>query len=149
MIGPVHVVCPHCDAVNRVPPERPLQAAKCGTCHKPLFTGAPLPVDGARFDRHLSRNDVPVVVDFWADWCAPCHAMAPVYARVCRDTEPAMRFLKLDTDKNPEIAARYAIRGIPTLIVFDQGKAVATRAGASDAASLKGWLAPFLRSAPA
>ena len=135
-----HFVCPHCAAVNRVPAARPAREAKCGACHKPLFSGHPSAATTATFARHIGRNDIPVVVDFWAEWCGPCKMMAPVYERVAAELEPAMRFLKVDTEAEPELAARYGIRGIPTLMVFRGGKLVAQRAGAMDAASLRAWL---------
>jgi thioredoxin 2 len=135
-----HIVCPHCDGVNRVPVGKPSAAAKCGVCHKPLFTGHAVPVNAASFDKHIARNGIPVVVDFWAEWCGPCKAMAPFYERVAGELEPEMRFLKLDTDLAPELSARYAIRGIPTTIVFRGGREAARRAGAMDATALRSWL---------
>jgi thioredoxin 2 len=136
-----HIVCPHCAGVNRVPAGKPAAEAKCGVCHKPLFTGHAIPVTAASFDKHVARNDIPVVVDFWAEWCGPCKAMAPYYEQVARELEPAMRFLKLDTDRAPEVSARYGIRGIPTLIVFKDGKEAARHVGATDASTLRAWLA--------
>jgi thioredoxin 2 len=135
-----HIVCPHCDAVNRVPAAKPAVEAKCGVCHQSLFTGHPSAATTANFARHVGRNDVPVVVDFWAEWCGPCKMMAPVYERVAGELEPGLRFLKVDTEREPELANRYGIRGIPTLMVFRNGKPVAQRAGATDAESLKAWL---------
>ena len=135
-----HIVCPHCDAVNRVAAGKPAAEAKCGVCHKPLFSGHPSPMATSRFDKHLTRNDVPVVVDFWAEWCGPCKMMAPVFERVAGEIEPAMRFLKVDTEAEPQLAARYGIRSIPTLMVFRQGQPVAQRAGAMDPATLRTWL---------
>jgi thioredoxin 2 len=135
-----HIVCPHCDAVNRVPAGKPAAEARCGVCHQPLFSGHPSAVRTASFGKHIGRNDVPVVVDFWADWCGPCKMMAPVYERVTAEVEPDMRFLKVDTEREPELATRYNIRSIPTLMVFRGGKIVARRAGAVDAGSLRAWL---------
>jgi len=138
-----HIVCPACGGTNRVAAGKPLAAARCGKCHADLFAGQPASVDAAIFDRQVTRSDVPVVVDFWADWCGPCHAMAPSFAAAARELEPKLRFLKLDTEAEPQVAARYNIRGIPNLIVFKHGKVLAQRAGAMDARSLKAWLAPF------
>lgn len=138
-----HIVCPNCGGVNRVPAEKALVDARCGRCHEPLFEGAPANVDASVFDRQITRSDVPVVVDFWADWCGPCHAMAPSFEAAARQLEPRMRFLKLDTEAHPDIAARYNIRSIPNLIVFRHGSVVAQRAGAMDARSLAAWLAPY------
>jgi thioredoxin 2 len=139
-----HVVCPHCDSVNRLPLARNARTANCGKCHKPLFTGQPLPASTAGFLKQIERNDIPVVADFWADWCGPCHAMAPAYARVAAELEPAMRFLKVDTEAEPSLAAKYQIRSIPTLIVFRNGRILAQRAGAMDAGTLRAWLGQYV-----
>ncbi len=141
MAEATHIVCPHCEGVNRIPAGRDASAAKCGVCHKPLFEGHPTAVTAAAFDRHVGRNDIPVVVDFWAEWCGPCRAMAPAYERAAAAFEPNVRLLKLDTEAAPEIAQRYGIRGIPTLMVFRNGKVVAQQAGAMNDAMLRDWLA--------
>ena len=135
------IVCPHCSGVNRIPDGKSAAEANCGVCHKPLFTGHPAAASTEAFDKHIQRNDIPVVVDFWAEWCGPCKMMAPVYERVAAEVEPKMRFLKVDTDREQALAQRYGIRGIPTLMVFRGGKPVAQRAGAVDASTLKAWLA--------
>ena len=140
----IHIVCPSCGSTNRIAAGKPLIDGKCGKCHEPLFDGQPAPVDAATFDRHITRSDVPVVVDFWADWCGPCHAMAPSFEQAARDLEPKLRFLKLDTEAEPAITARYNIRGIPNLIVFKHGKILAQQAGAMNATALKAWLAPYI-----
>src|SRR5687767_9712727 len=97
----LHVVCPHCDARNRLPGERLAEGPKCGRCQAALFAGEPLALDGARFDKHLAGSDLPLIVDFWAAWCGPCRAIAPVFARVAAELEPRARFIKIDVDANP------------------------------------------------
>jgi thioredoxin 2 len=134
------IVCPHCTAINRVPADRPAEKAKCGACHNPLFGGKPVAVSAQGFATHLRRNDLPVVVDFWAEWCGPCKMMAPAYERVAAELEPHVRFLKVDTEAEQQLAAEYNIRSIPTLMLFRGGRVVAQRAGASDAASLRDWI---------
>jgi thioredoxin 2 len=134
------IVCPHCGSINRVPDNKPARAAKCGRCHQALFTGAPVAATSESFDRHIRHNTIPVLVDFWAEWCGPCKMMAPVFERAARELEPAVRFLKLDTEAAADIAARYNIRSIPMLILFRNGAIVAQRAGAVDARTLRGWL---------
>ena len=135
-----HVVCPSCGAVNRIPPGRPADQAKCGSCHRPLFTGAPIPVDAKNFDRHLTRNDIPLVVDFWAPWCGPCRAMAPAFERAAQALEPGYRFLKVNTEEEPELAGRYGIRSIPTLMLFSGGQLAAQSAGARDQNGIVSWV---------
>ena len=135
-----HVVCPACGAVNRIPPGRPADQARCGSCHKPLFTGTPVPVDAKAFERHLMRNDIALVVDFWAPWCGPCRAMAPAFERAAKELEPAYRFLKVNTEEVPELAARYGIRSIPTLMLFSNGQLAAQSAGARDQNGIVSWV---------
>jgi thioredoxin 2 len=134
------IVCPHCGAINRIPAEKNARDAKCGRCHKPLFSGRSFPASAKSLPVQVQRSDIPVVVDFWAEWCGPCHAMAPVYERVAAEIEPKIRFLKVDTEAEPQLAAQYGIRSIPTLILFKNGKIAAQRAGAVDAQTLRTWL---------
>jgi thioredoxin 2 len=138
----LHVVCPHCDATNRLPPERPAQAAKCGRCHKPLFEGQPVDLGGARFDKHIA-GDIPVIADFWAAWCGPCRAMAPVFARAAASLEPRARFAKVDVDAEPALAQRFGVRGIPALFAFKGGQVVAQHAGLADERLLRQWVEQF------
>ncbi|MCC7273991.1 MAG: thioredoxin TrxC [Alphaproteobacteria bacterium] len=135
-----HVVCPHCDGMNRIPADRRATAARCGHCHAPLFTGTPIAADEAKFTRHVARNDIPVLVDFWAAWCGPCRAMAPAFERLAAEMEPDIRLLKVDVDAQPAVAARYGIRSIPTLILFRAGAVAAQAAGAMDARGLHAWV---------
>ena len=141
-----HIVCPHCMSVNRIPTEKDARAAKCGRCHQPLFTGRPVPASAKSFMAHIERNDIPVLVDFWAQWCGPCKAMAPVDERIASEFEPEIRFLKVSTEAEPELAAHYDIRSIPTLMLFRKGAVVARQAGAVDAQMLRSWLRRHLPS---
>ncbi|AHE99724.1 thioredoxin TrxC [Thioalkalivibrio paradoxus] len=133
-----HRVCPHCGQVNRVPESR-AAGARCGACRSPLFSGEPSPVDLARLERFVSRDQRPVLVDFWAPWCAPCRMMAPQFVSAARELEPAMRLLKLDTEAHPEAGARFAIRGIPTMILFHHGRESARQSGAMSASDIVAW----------
>jgi thioredoxin 2 len=139
MSEPLHVVCPHCDAVNRLPQAKLGEGAKCGACHRPLFEGRPLPLDQARFERHVGRSDLPVLVDFWADWCGPCHMMAPAFEEAARQLEPTVRLVKVSTEEAQGLARQLAIRSIPTLVLFQGGRERARTSGAMDARSLVAW----------
>jgi thioredoxin 2 len=139
MSAVVHVVCPGCAALNRVPAERVGAAPSCGRCHAALFRGEPLALNADGFAQHSTRGDLPLLVDFWAPWCAPCHMMAPEFARAARNLEPAFRLAKVDTEAQPALAARFAIRSIPTLILFHAGREMARRSGSISSAEIERW----------
>jgi thioredoxin 2 len=137
---PHHIACPHCDALNRVPGERLGDSPKCGKCKAALFTGAPIELTDGNFSGQVERTSIPLVVDFWAPWCGPCKAMAPHFARAASQLEPRVRFAKLNTDENPHTAAHFAIRSIPTVVLFRNGREAARQAGAMDAHGLEAWI---------
>lgn len=134
------VVCPNCDAINQVPADRPAQAARCGRCHEQLFSGEPVALDTTRFRKHLANSDVPLIVDFWAAWCGPCQAMAPIFERAAQALEPRARFVKVDVDANPQLAAQFGVQGIPALFAFKGGQIAARQSGVADLRTLKGWV---------
>lgn len=134
-----HVVCPECNATNAIPEDRLHDNPRCGKCKAPLFGAHSVPLNGPGFEKHISANDIPVLVDFWAPWCGPCRTMAPAFEEAASQLEPAMRLAKLNTEEEQSIGARFGIRSIPTLVLFHKGREVARQAGAMMAGDIVRW----------
>jgi thioredoxin 2 len=140
MQDPVHIVCPHCSATNRVPAERLADGPTCGKCRHALFDGHPVELDEAGFNRLIAHNDQPVVVDFWAPWCGPCLAMAPEFEKAAAALEPSARLVKINTEEKQNLGARFNIRSIPTMVMFRGGREVARQSGSMGAAAISQWV---------
>ena len=136
----LHIVCPHCHTTNRVKRAQLGANPDCGSCHQPLFTGEPVQLDAESFAKQIGRNQIPVVVDFWAPWCGPCRQMAPGFAQAAKTLEPNVRFAKLDTEAYPHVAQPFNIRSIPTMVVFKEGKELGRISGALPAGEIVRWI---------
>lgn len=136
----LHIVCPSCDSINRLPAEKLSSDGKCGKCKSALFKGEVLELNSSNFSKHISRNDIPVLVDFWAPWCGPCKMMAPVFAQAAQQLQPKIRVAKVDTEAQQQLAAQFQIRSIPTLAIFKNGKEINRTAGAMDLQNLINWV---------
>ena len=136
----MHIVCRHCATVNRVVQERMGEQARCGRCKQALFTGKPVTLNDENFDLHVTKSDLPIVVDFWAPWCGPCRMMAPAFEQAAGALEPGVQLAKLNTEEAPRTASRFGIRSIPTLAIFRGGSEIARQSGAVDYVTLTRWI---------
>ena len=134
------VVCSKCGVINRLPPLRPAMSAKCGKCGAKMFVGHPEDVAAEVFDRQIARSTIPVLVDVWAPWCGPCLTMAPAYEAAARDLEPQVRLIKLNSDAEQGVASRLGIQGIPTMILFFEGREIARTSGAMSSTQIVRWV---------
>lgn len=146
-MNPLTLPCAHCNALNRVPAERLEQQPICGRCKQALFNAHPLTLTTGNFDALALRGDLPVLVDFWAPWCGPCVGFAPTFVAAAHTFEPRLRLAKLDTQAQPDIAQRFGIRSIPTLIAFHRGRELTRQSGALSAGQLRQFIEGLLAAA--
>lgn len=139
MSNTLQLTCRHCYTTNRVPAQRLAHQPKCGRCHNLLFTGEPLELDEAGFNAFLTRNQIPLLIDFWASWCSPCMQMAPAFADAARVLEPQMMLGKVNTEKNGGLAAQFGIRSLPTIVLFADGREIGRQIGGLSKAAIVQW----------
>ncbi len=135
-----HIVCPHCNGTNRIPSDTMPNEAKCGRCKKSILDTKPIELTTENFEQHLRKNDIPVIIDFWAPWCGPCKMMGPNFEQAAHNFKAKVRFAKVNTEDQQSLGAHFNIRSIPTLILFKNAKEVDRISGAVDAAQLTSWL---------
>lgn len=141
------IACPTDASLNRVPRAKLDRKPKCGRCHNPLFQGKAVELNAANFDAHTLKSDVPIVIDFWAEWCGPCRMMTPNFEMAVPRLEPRVRLGKLDTEAQPAIAQRYCIRGIPSMVMIRKGQEIARTSGAMPTSAIVDWVEQALRTA--
>ena len=143
------ISCPYCGAVDRIPADQFNEHLKCGQCQREIFASKPVDLTTADFQDQVGNSESPVLVDFWASWCGPCKAMAPAFEQAARSLESKVKFAKLNTDEEQEIAQQYGIRSIPTMILFRDGQEVARHSGAMMASDIEQWLDTHLEAVSA
>ena len=144
MSNKIKVACPKCGALNMVPHSETLTKAECGKCKHDLLDNTPVILNSKNYKKFTEKSDLPIVVDFWAEWCAPCRMMAPYFKEASKSFVMKAKFGKLNTEENPHISSQYGIRGIPTMIVFKHGKELGRISGAIPAANIESWLKTVL-----
>jgi thioredoxin 2 len=141
----ITLACPSCHRKNRLPAKRVGEAANCGACKSALFQRRPVVLDSASFAAH-SQTDMPLVVDFWAPWCGPCRQFAPVFEQAAAGMEPRVRLGKVNTEEQSQLAQQFAIRSIPTLMIFKEGRELARMSGALPPAQFAQWVAQHIQT---
>ncbi|MEE9524948.1 MAG: thioredoxin domain-containing protein [Thermodesulfovibrionales bacterium] len=136
----LNIVCPHCNAVNQLPLHSLKKDPKCGKCGDLIFTGYPIVLESSNFQKHISRNDIPVIVNFWASWSEDCRLMSPAFALAASRVEPRIRLAKINKDTEQEVATRLAILSVPTLVLFKKGKEIDRAYEVFDIAGLLKWI---------
>jgi len=139
MSDSIIIACPHCNKLNRIPQDKLQNNPNCGACKKALFTQMPITLSQAAFTNHVTKSQLPVLVDFWASWCGPCKMMAPVFEEAASKLEPAVRVAKVNTESEQQLAIQYNIRSIPTIVLFHAGKEVDRISGAMNLSQLLQW----------
>jgi thioredoxin 2 len=135
----MHLVCSHCGAINRIPDDKDISTARCGKCQNAIYSKTPIDLNDSTFYRYIEKNDLPIIVDFWASWCGPCKAMAPTFEKVALASD-SLLFAKVNTESAPSISADAVIRSIPTLIFFHKGREIDRISGGLGEMQLKQWI---------